>query len=58
MNQYWAQFRDEIDEMHGVCQEIEEQEYDIDFCDEEEEEYNEYTCCGGRGCNYCLMVGY
>ena len=50
MNAYWAQWDYEE---NGIEEEIDTDLYliesDTDLC-------HEYQCCGGRGCNYCLMV--
>ncbi len=50
MNAYWSQWEDEIDSMHGT-----EDDTDLDLI-EYDTDLIQIQCCGGMGCNYCLMV--
>lgn len=60
-NAYWRQWSSqEIISMHGVEEEDEREECEVDYESEQSEEHEEDRCprCGGGGCNWCLMLDY
>ena len=58
VNKYYDQFKDDSDLFPSIEYDDFDNDDDCEIEQDEENEYSEYPCCGGRGCMDCLGLSW